>query len=269
MFDRLSYATVLANVPRLTPETAPHIYKLESKTVIKVGNRHRISEAAAMRFVRSKTNIPVPEVYDAYLDQEDPEKALLVMEHIEGDVLRDVWDDMCSSQKEEVVLQLKGFLDELRSIKGDFIGSVDGAACEDPLFDQDPEVIYGPYNTEAAFNDGIIRTMKSTVPGSREPSSQEAFVEMVADMVRAMPGHDIVLTHGDIAPRNILVHGSKIVAVLDWELTGFYPEYWEYVKALYLPDWDQNWIRERAVDKCMKPYHIEHAVMRQVNDLFW
>ena len=92
---------------------------------------------------------------------------------------------------------------------------------------------------------------------------------MVADMVRAMPVHDVLLTHSDIAPRNILVRDGKIVAILDWELSGFYPEYWEYVKALYLPDWEDSWIRERVVDKIMKPYHIEHAVMRNVHEVNW
>jgi len=40
-------------------------------------------------------------------------------------------------------------------------------------------------------------------------------------MVRAMRGHEIVLTHGDlVTPRNILVRDAKIMAVLDWENVG-------------------------------------------------
>jgi aminoglycoside phosphotransferase (APT) family kinase protein len=90
--------------------------------------------------------------------------------------------------------------------------------CEDQLFESSPK-IYGPYATEAAFNEGIIDVMKD--------ASQDIFVQMVADMVRAMPQHEIVLTHSDIAPLNILVRDGKVVAILDWELAGFYPEYWE------------------------------------------
>lgn len=48
---------------------------------------------------------------------------------------------------------------ELRSIKGDFIGSVDGTACEDPVFCADLGA-FGPYKTEDEFNDGLIRAMK-------------------------------------------------------------------------------------------------------------
>ncbi|RAH70030.1 uncharacterized protein BO66DRAFT_438735 [Aspergillus aculeatinus CBS 121060] len=53
--------------------------------------------------------------------------------------------------------------------------------------------------------------------------------------------HEIVFTHGDFAPRNILVEGDRVTAVLDWEDAGWYPEYWEYIKAMQhlkpIPDW--------------------------------
>ncbi|KAJ7064123.1 hypothetical protein C8F01DRAFT_1250375 [Mycena amicta] len=34
-------------------------------------------------------------------------------------------------------------------------------------------------------------------------------------------------------PRNIIVRNAKIVAILDWEFGGWYPEYWEYTTAWY------------------------------------
>jgi tRNA A-37 threonylcarbamoyl transferase component Bud32 len=67
-----------------------------------------------MKFVHSKTSIPVPEVYDAYIDETDPCRYLLLMEYIEGDVLRDVWDTISLEEKEEIVGQLRGYIDELR-----------------------------------------------------------------------------------------------------------------------------------------------------------
>ena len=213
-----------------------------------------------MRVVSSRTSIPIPVVYDAYFDPNDSTRAFLLMQYIEGEVLRDVWNSMSSIQKEGVTGQLRGYLSELRTVKGKTIGSVDGSSCKDPLFERDKRA-YGPFNNESDFNEGIIETMKAT--------SQDVFIEMVADMVRAMPEHDTLLTHSDIAPRNILVRDVKIVAILDWKLSGFYPAYWEYVKALYLLDWEDTWIIERIVDKIMEPYHIEHAVMRNVHEINW
>ena len=43
--------------------------------------------------------------------------------------------------------------------------------------------------------------------------------------------HRIVLTHGDLQPRNILVYGTEVIGIIDWELSGWYPEYWEFVKG--------------------------------------
>lgn len=53
-----------------------------------------------------------------------------------------------------------------------------------------------------------------------------------------MVDRTIVMTHNDLDPRNILIQGSWVVALLDWELSGYYPEYWEYCKATKRPDRD-------------------------------
>nr|KMM69603.1 hypothetical protein CPAG_05918 [Coccidioides posadasii RMSCC 3488] len=141
-----------------------------------------------------------------------------------GQDLRDVWDDLI----------------ELRSIKGTFIDSVDGTYCEDPVFCAELGG-FSPYKTEAEFNEGLIRAMNL--------SQQNTRVDHVTRLVRALPKHEIVLTHADFSPRNILIRGDKVVAILDWEMAGFYPAYWEYIKAMYHPDWQSGWIKDGAVEK--------------------
>lgn len=36
---------------------------------------------------------------------------------------------------------------------------------------------------------------------------------------------------------NILVKGSRITAIIDWEYAGYYPEYLEYVAAVRCVTW--------------------------------
>lgn len=84
-----------------------------------------------------------------------------------------------------------------------------------------------------------------------------------------MEGHDIVLTHNDFAPRNILVQGSKVVAIVDWEFSGYYSEYWEYNKALWRPAWDSAWIKEGLVERVLDPYLKEAAVILHTSYRFW
>ncbi len=90
--------------------------------------------------------------------------------------------------------------------------------------------------------------------------------------------HRIVMTHGDLHPRNIMVMppyddvedagnggGGRcptISALVDWEYGGAYPEYWEYAKALstlgnfagedwqlYLPSTLAHYSYDYAVDQ--------------------
>lgn len=113
------------------------VYKLDSKSVIKTGDSIRLAEAEAMKLARSKTTIPLPEVYNAYID-ETTGRVAIVMEFFEGDCLADVWDTFKATQKQEVIEQFRNFFSQLRQIKGAFIGSVDGSPCEDQLFTDEP-----------------------------------------------------------------------------------------------------------------------------------
>jgi thiamine kinase-like enzyme len=183
------------------------------------------------------------------------------MEYVKGDVLRDVWDSYATEQKADVISQLRGYCDQLRAIEGSFIGSVDGTACEDPLF-TDELGAYGPYKSEEEFNAGLIKALRN--------SHDTPWTEKVCDMINTvLKGHRIVLTHADLAPRNILVRGSKVVAILDWESADFYPEYWDSAKAVWREEWQKGWLKDHAVDQILEPYLAELAVVLHTRGIIW
>ncbi len=182
------------------------VYKIDPKTIVKSGQSVRMSEAETMKFVRDRTSIPVPQVYNAYTDEQSGH-VRIVMEFIEGDNLDTVWDTYTDVEKESIISQLHGYMDELRQIKGSYVGSVDGSWCNDHYFDNDRGG-YGPFANEAKFNRGIAKALKKSKPYDWVEFHCEIFEEVMAD-------HEIVMTHNDFDPRNILVRGSKIVALLD------------------------------------------------------
>lgn len=236
------------------------VFKVDETTVVKSGDSVRFAEAAALKLVRERTSIPVPEVYNVYKDEASGH-VHIIMEFIEGDVLDKVWDQFDRNQKDEVIQQLHGIFVELRNIKGTFIGSVDGTSCEDQVF-SDELGAYGPYEDETAFNNGLVTAM--------ERSQQGAWVVTLSDIVlNTLKNHEIVMSHGDISPRNIIVRGTKVVAILDWEMSGFYPEYWDYIKSLYKPAWESGWIKDKVTDKILRPYYTELAVMLHVHNITW
>lgn len=93
--------------------------------------------------------------------------------------------------------------------------------------------------TEAEFNDFLC-----SEPGR----SNTPWINMIRSFMR--DDHAIVVTHGDLHPRNIMVtrdgatsirdHSDpvnerqdiRISSIIDWEVIGWYPDYWDLVKAL-------------------------------------
>lgn len=55
--------------------------------------------------------------------------------------------------------------------------------------------------------------------------------DIIRSQMREREDHQIVLTHGDLHAINVLARpGVGVVAIIDWELAGFYPEYLEMVR---------------------------------------
>ena len=60
-------------------------------------------------------------------------------------------------------------------------------------------------------------------------------MQLLDKMLLAMPGHggEFVFTHGRLNPQNVLVKDGEVVGLLDWGEAGYYPRYWETVKAAF------------------------------------
>ena len=57
-----------------------------------------------------------------------------------------------------------------------------------------------------------------------------------------LPRSDVsVFTHGDLTPRNIMVDQGYITGVIDWEYSGWFPDYWEYANIMK-PSRDFDWM---------------------------
>lgn len=79
--------------------------------------------------------------------------------------------------------------------------------------------------------------------------------------------HSIRFTHGDLRPQNIMVRAGSITGILDWELSGWYPEYWEFAKALYVWRWQSDWVD--YLMRALEPYFTEHAVHSFLAETLW
>ncbi|KAG4426858.1 hypothetical protein IFR04_000289 [Cadophora malorum] len=209
--------------------------------VVKSGPDLRPSEAETMIFIKKHTAIPIPHVYSDHSGTDGS----ITMEYIRGERLDKVWKGLPQEEKLGLAEELRRILSELRGLKGQYIGSINhGEAIDGRKFD----IRGGPFETEAAFNQFLLSdTFPSTATILRDIASRSLRTD-----------HEIIFAHGDFAPRNIMVADGKITGILDWEYSGWYPEYWDFVKSFNAADHRIDWYNyvERIFPICYETEYI-------------
>lgn len=233
----------------------PVTTRISETLVLKHGKYVRLTEATTMQFIRDNTTLPVPRVFDAWKHGDGT--TVILMEWIGGEdvqTLETCWPLLTSRQKTDIASQVRGHLDQIRSLvqpphlRG-YIGPPDGSRIYDPrLTDQ----LCGPFTSEAEFNAFLL----SRVERFKQDPDLRLQIEAVRNKLRT--DHRIVFTHGDINKRNILVDGQgRVVGLLDWEMAGWMPEYWEHCKIVYARWEDAEWLS--YVHLFVDPYDAEMA----------
>ncbi|PYI06759.1 kinase-like protein [Aspergillus sclerotiicarbonarius CBS 121057] len=185
------------------------------------GPSHRTYETFNSHFVREKTSIPAPIVIGSW--QEDG-RVFILMKRMPGEPLSEVWPKLKPKEREKIAKQTASYLSQLRDIQNDKIQGVSGR----PIFSNllfpykkanDPFPPHGPFASDDALWADMGVGIKKTFPAS-----------MYEDLRRVMPpAKPYTFTHCDLASDNIMVQDGKVTGILDWEYSGYYPVWWEYV----------------------------------------
>lgn len=246
----------------------------DTEMLVKFGYGVRLAEAEALHLVSTRTTVPVPKLLSAYILDGT---GYIVMSYEEGGSLESYWVHSSNLEQEKLIQQLHGYVKQLREIKGDFIGSLDGSTCRDGIFEAGygdyRQYSYGPYSSEQDFNEGIVQALRDrlhprTLEKKDDPESSFFNGEyMLYQTVRELRGHEIVFTHADLHPGNIIVRSDGTPVILDWGLAGFWPAYWEFYRAMHNPSWRRSW--DRMVERFVPPYYIEYGVMSRVFSVVW
>lgn len=153
-----------------------------------------------------------------------------------GERLDRKWRSLTLDQKRVVMRTLRHFVEELRAIPQPsppgWIGTVSRQAGVDVRVEGE---IIPAFDTEALYIEWRISTF---APFAERSPSTAAALQETRQAMRA--DHRICFTHGDIAPRNILISLNaegptdvEVVALVDWEQAGWRPEFWETAKFSY------------------------------------
>jgi thiamine kinase-like enzyme len=67
--------------------------------------------------------------------------------------------------------------------------------------------------------------------------------------------HGLVITHGDFCRENVLYVDPDTLVLIDWENSGVYPSYWEFVEAHFSLDPKSEW--GQYLPKILEPAYTE------------
>ena len=148
-----------------------------------------LNEGACIAFISANTNIPVPQIYTCF---EDDDAVYVVMRYVEGVGMNELNDE----QKEIVKKELDGHLQTLRGLQSCQIGGPSG-------------LVVPPYRV--------------TLNSYRDEWNLK---KVDADETKS---NRLVFCHNDLSQQNVIVDPKSlnIAAIIDWEYAGFYPAFFE------------------------------------------
>jgi len=107
----------------------------------------------------------------------------------------------------------------------------------------------GPFDSPRAFTDDLfsiaIRALPDplgVLPALRQTFSDDA---------------SIVFTHSDLDIGNIMVSTQtvEVLAIIDWRESGWYPDFWDDVKACATASWTEGW--KDHIDIFLQPAYVD------------
>ena len=151
------------------------------------------------------------------------------MDAISGNTLEAVGFWMEPTALQNTAQQLRKAVDELQSLTLDFPSPCDN------YYGQWPGTSFAHHNKRFKFEDNVpnFRTHQDLLSYILHSPSDKM---LTTAMERELTGNATraVLTHGDLAPHNIKVDkdSGDILGILDWEMFGWYPAYWDRIFVL-------------------------------------
>ena len=218
--------------------------------MVKRGTGVKLEEAGNLEYVRNNTLIPVPKVHCAFTRNGC---TYIVMDYIRGQTLWSWWHTASAESKESVRRQLTGYMSMLRSVSNPTsgrIGGLQGGAIYDDRYTSGKgagprkEESFGPFDDSHDFHlwlrNGFTNPVTSEVG---ENSDQDADIDRICQ-IQDRRKYTTKATHGDFNSHNIIVGDNKVVGIIDWEMAGWYPDYWEYTSAWHVNVYDDFWRAE-------------------------
>lgn len=189
---------------------------------------------------------------------------IMLMTYIPTTTLESVWPHLTVNNKLSIQNRQQSIFSTLRSLKlpsGRNMGGVGGEGVQDfHMDDHHTQQV----NTMSAFED--FQFSVNELPPS------PAFTRFLRSFLPPS-NKECVFTHGDLRPANIMVEqdtdgGYTVSGIIDWEMSGFYPEYMESIQVLHLFDRNVESDWYHYLPHCISPTrHPERFLVGRIWDM--
>lgn len=241
------------------------IYRKFGKVVVKCNTRDGVvarkvgykggnleTEGFMAKYAREVAHMKVP-AFRGLNTQEG--HTILTTDFDPGQPLDRVWNKMSYTNQASIKQELKQQIQLMRQCKTNHL------CCANQHGQLDPKIpIPDPYNpcivaarlrpcaNEATFDANKVEMVKRRGPKNYALRLEHMMHELPKDYTGRF-----VLTHGDLSACNILVQDTNkndpknsrphyvISSIIDWQFSGFFPEYMEYAIAKTRPGTDVWW----------------------------
>lgn len=243
---------------RLDPVRYP-----EKGLIVKWGRDVTIAEGQCLQFIRKHLadHVPVPEVFGW---TQDGDVTYLYLESIFGDPLSERWDTLTKAEKATICNQLCNMIHSWRRIQPPRavthkLSQLGGQPLRDIHFSDAGSYPTGPFKTTSDFHDAYASLSipsRSIHYGSKQPRVD---IEELAGLTDDV---NVVFTHADLDLSNILISKTddgptRIVSIIDWHQSGWYPEPWEWCKAQVVSIPHSEWVTE-YLDTVLPPPELKY-----------
>lgn len=209
-----------------------------------------LNEVASISMISARfPNIPVPKIYASSAEGPNP---FVAQEFIDGEPLCTIWHRYIESEKHTVALKIAEMIVDMAETRFSAIGGFAGPAGSILGPTVEGSKLFkgrGKFHSNRCYPIGPYKTTKEYILACYDKeiyyythasasdidsrlfkvTSLEDFVQQLRDKKHQLEtsfvaeDEPFVLVHGDFHGRNIIMHGTQVRAVLDWEFAGAYP----------------------------------------------
>lgn len=233
------------------------IYKFSSQNryifKFKINNNHyilkltknkldmtRINTINCMKLAKKHLGDIIPKIYyDGNYNNYD----YIIMDYIEGILLVNIWKDINDDNKNKIKKQLSNIIKIMRNIEFNFIGSIisiDNGFISGPITDYNiaegkniNKWNRGPF---LSIEEWLISGLLLEIDNINNKNIINKVLILIDYLRKDHTFFDkksikFVLSHGDFDIWNIIVDNEfNLKGIIDWEYSGSYPIYYEYIK---------------------------------------